>query len=358
MKISGTRYILEGNERKNVVFIIVESLNSWVIGKKYTPDSISFTPVLDSLISDSATVSALKVMPQIGIGQSSDGQLMYNTGLLPLRNDVVASTYGGNRFIGLSEVLDKSNSFEVIHEAPKMWNHEVTTKSYGYNHLYAKNDVDQFVKEQYEHKRSGKDGIIFNLALDLIEKSQKPFFCEITTISMHTPFVDDGATYDARIDSIKNIGDKHRAYLKVSNYFDKELGEFINKLREMGLYDNTLIFIASDHDIPLDDGNVPNSRSDIAFLALNTGIGFKADHKVGQIDIYPTILDLCGVNETPHGWRGLGRSILDDNLRSAVSPDGVVHGVGDSTLVERQKKAWDINELIIKSNYFKHCEQQ
>lgn len=323
------------NRNKNVIFIIVESLNSWVIGKKYGPQSISYTPTLDSLINNPSTIYNLNIKSQVKNGMSSDGQLMYNTGLLPLRNDVVVGAFGNNRFPSLAEQLDKPVSFEVIYETPRLWNHDVTTKSYHYDSLYSQRDIMGYADE---NGWEGKDGLLFRFAFDKIKETTVPFFCEVTTLSMHAPFKDERATYAASIDSLKDINETHRSYLRCVNYFDTQLGIFLNKLKTTNIYDNSLIIIASDHDLTFHDKGIPEGKSEIAFIALNTGLKKGKLRNAEQIDVYPTILDLCSVRNPKFGWRGMGRSMLSDATSPSTTHD------------------WDISEKIIKSNYFKHIE--
>lgn len=338
------------NSGKNVILIIVESLNSWVIGKKYGTDNVSFTPVLDSIIAGDNCISALKVKSQICLGQSSDGQLIYNTGLLPLRNDVVAYNYAENKFVGLPAVLKRNGNSEVIYESSRAWNHHITSKSFGYEQLFAQSDLQEFAKEK---GWNGKDGMLFDFAVKEIKQFSQPFFCEITTLSMHAPYTDCFAKYDERIDALQDLNDEHRNYLKMVSYFDRELGRFINNLKSLNLFDNTILIIASDHHTNIEDKGIPNDKN-IAFIGYNAGISRNIDNVVGQIDIYPTILDLAGITETSYNWRGLGCSMLGDVLKSAVTHDGVVHGEITSDKVNNQKEAWDISELILRTNYFKY----
>jgi len=73
---------------KNIIFIVAESLNADAVGTRINDRQV--TPVLDSLIAADGTISCLHVVPQVHDGISSDGQLLYNTGLLPLRSGAAA----------------------------------------------------------------------------------------------------------------------------------------------------------------------------------------------------------------------------------------------------------------------------
>ncbi len=62
------------NPRKNLVFIICESLESWPIGLNFQGKEI--TLLLHSLLTDSSTIYVLDVVEQISVGNSIDVQLI------------------------------------------------------------------------------------------------------------------------------------------------------------------------------------------------------------------------------------------------------------------------------------------
>lgn len=336
--------------KKNVILIIVESLNGWAVNQCVGKDSVDVTPTLSHLIQSDSAFHSLTVRPQHSFGTSSDGQLIINTGLLPLRHDVTAINHADSKYIGLPALLDKQFSFEVISESPAIWNHSRTSKAYGYDKLYAKDSLDSFAGK---HPDQGIDGLLFNYALNVIARTQQSFFCEITTLSMHIPFTNDKkAKCDPRIDQLTGISNEYRNYLRMLNYFDHELGLFLERLKAIGRYDDTAIFIASDHDIHILGSE--HIESPVCFFAINTGVKGEIKAPVGQIDIFPTILDLAGVPSASGSWRGLGTSMLNPMLSSSVTPDGTVHGNADQSVIERQRKAWDISEKMIIGDYFSH----
>ena len=74
---------------------------------------------------------------------------------------------------------------------------------------------------------------------------------------------------------------------------------------------------------------------------------------IGQVDVFPTLLDVMGANA--YLWKGLGHSILRYDVRSAIQPRNM-SVLGDSTsLTPQQRQAWDISRLIIldRFNLFK-----
>lgn len=81
------------------------------------------------------------------------------------------------------------------------------------------------------------------------------------------------------------------------------------------------------------------------------------DKVMGQIDMYPTLLNLLQLDD--YYWSGLGQSILDPQKKGfAISPQLEVEGT-DATPedIEFAKKAYDISDLMIRFDYLgKHSK--
>ena len=324
------------NRNKNLIFIIVESLNSQTIGLKHKGHSV--TPVLDSLINSEGTISCLNVIPQVSTGFSADGQFIYNTGLLPLKNTVVAVTFNENRVIGLARAIGVKTAEEFICEDRRAWYHSQTNRQYGYNALH-----DQLGKEP------NYDASLFEASAEEIGRMalSQPFLAEITTLTSHFPY--QQAQSDTIAPWLNDYGSTpiERHYVKAINMFDTALGHFIRKQLPRDILDNSVIAIASDHHIG-NDGENCYDITPIAFIATNTGRTELVDRTVGQIDIYPTLLQIMGRHTLPCHW--LGESILDPANKSAVDIAGRCHGASDRTADSLKAEAWRISELIIKSD--------
>ncbi len=339
-----------GNKSKNLILIIVESLNSNIIEREVNGQEL--TPVLNSLIKSDYVLSCTKVVSQIKDGCSSDGQMIYNTGLLPVKNGVAAMLFGTNAFKSLVTQIKVKSAKEIIAEQGSVWNHTVTSSSFGYDELIEK-VTDKIEAEKGQ--RHGHDASIFMYALDEMPKLPKPFLLELTTLSMHSPYKDPNATIADFLVNQPDTPIQVANYYRMANYFDTQLGLFLDHLKRSGVYDESVIVIASDHNMRL-SGDEESGKSPIVFIALNAGITKMIDYPVGQIDVFPTILDLMGVEDC--SWRGLGISMFNSENRSAVDVNGVLHGKSTPEIDQRKKDAWDISDMIIRSNYFDVTQEQ
>lgn len=319
--------LAHGNKDKNLIFIIVESLNSKAIG--HLIEGRSITPVLDSLLKAPGTITATNMIPQIKAGGSSDGQLIYNTGLLPIMSDMTALSFDKTQYPSLAKLLKKKYSAEFIVENGSIWNHRATSPAFGYERLYEMRDLQSAGLYRDE---KGCDNAVFTFTLNTLKNTPQPFFAEVTTLSMHFPF-NDGAVPEFS-KGVTGIDFEQRYYLSLK-YFDAELGRFLDKLKHQGIYDNSVIIIASDHDVEYKDNS--NGNYPICFIAINTGITKHITSRIWQADVFPTILDIMGV-DTKGGYRGLGRSLLSDSIP------------------ERDDAYWapirTVSDRIIRSDYF------
>lgn len=305
------------NRNKNLIFIVVESLNSWD-DTPYRIGGKSIIPTLDSIIDAPGTVSCLKVKPQIKGGGSSDGQFIYNTGLLPAASGATALDYASNSYPSLPRAMGYKNSFEVIQEQPFVWNHTATSKSYGYARLYA----------DFDTEGRSMDRTVFDAATDIIARSEQPFTAFITTMSMHFPFNDPGVP---EIISADDEPDPlHRRYLNALAHFDTELGRFLCKLNALGILENSVVILASDHDqntrqTELD--NPENNRQNIVFIAAGTSKTLHIDRPAVQSDVFATTLEIMGRGNNP--WQGVGQSMIHhktpvDEHRIETASDSII----------------------------------
>lgn len=335
------------NRSKNIVFIIVESLNAEVIGKKVNGNEI--VPTLNRLIDDSTTFSAAKVIPQIKLGSSGDGQMLSLTGLFPMDNVIVPNseaTY--NTFPSLAKSLGRVEKRLILPDYGQIWSEKKMLKSFGFDSVSTLQDYEDLMW------RYGVDGALFRYALSEIANLRKPFTLGLITCSMHLPFTEGAAEKYRNLFDTPEIEANPRNYYAVTHYFDAELARFIDGLKEQGIWDNTILVIVSDHDQSIgigDQKNVKEHNNPIVFIVANSGHGGTVDHVVGQVDVFPTVLQLCG-HDPSITYTGVGRSMLDGHAGAYDMWTKEVIGTTDSAQIASLKKSFEISDLIIRGNYF------
>ncbi len=105
---------------------------------------------------------------------------------------------------------------------------------------------------------------------------------------------------------------KHGYYAAVS-YTDAQVGKVIHKLKELGIYEETIIVLWSDHGYKLGEHNgwskFTNYNIDThAPLIIKSNQAKDNKHRVSQmvemVDLYPTLCDMMGL-ETPDNLEGI-----------------------------------------------------
>ena len=183
-------------------------------------------------------------------------------------------------------------------------------------------------------------------AVDSIAASPKPVFAHLVTLNTHQPYrAPDSPTALSRVDAPPRV-----AYaLEAFHRLDAQIGDFLDRLRRRGLLENSIVAIVSDHnDVDLNEleGREPTvDDTYCAMIVTGTVVTKSIDTPAGQVDIYPTLLDLAGCND--YSWKGLGSSLLRREPASAAYCDGTLVGADRRTL-----EAWDVSRRIIKGNYF------
>lgn len=332
-------------EHRNLVLIIVESLHTWPIGMRV--DGREVTPVLNRLVEEDSVVYAPHVLFQTSHGHSSDAHFIYNTGLLPLRDGVVAVNWADRPYPTLAAALDGYDCREVICTPGVNWNQNVTARTYGFDTLYTR----EHLTAALERHDNIDDAALTDFAASLLPQMHQPFFLEMVTMTMHTPYT-DGKLRPSWITASDTLNAEARGYLNCVNVTDSCIGAFISDLKRMGLSRQTIVAIVSDHtQVYL---NRVEGRSDYEFVPDDWGLPLiiagcdttlRYDDVIGQIDVFPTLLDVMGANSYP--WKGLGYSILRYPVKGAVQPRNMTV-IGDSTeLTPHQLKAWDISRWMV-----------
>lgn len=326
------------NGSKNLIFIIVESLNSAAVNTVI--EGAAITPHLSALLRSDSVVYFRRMRPQVRDGRSSDGQLIYNTGLLPLVSEPTVARYAHADYPSLAKAL-RRYSFEVIGEERSVWNHNITSVSYGFDTNYDNSDHG-------ERDFAKVDSTLFEFAIQKMSDVLGPVYCEIATIAMHDPY-DSPCGATTEISRFKSMGEAERNYLERVRRFDRQLSHFLDRLKAEGLYDESVIVIASDHDARGVD--VAKMGSDIVFIVLNAGLDIRSDAVIGQIDVFPTLLQIMG--RTDYRWPGAGRGLVGRASDNAAKDGyGNLYGSPSDSLAAQLGYEWEMSRLLIKSRYF------
>lgn len=316
----------------SIIIILVESLESWVLHTNM--DGVEITPFLNRLTCQNNVLYCNKIKSQALAGNSGDGQMIINTGLLPTTNGVACMDYDSNIYPNIAGLYSES---ATINPWPHIWNQTTMCKRYGYCNLVEPKNTDD----------NWQDADVLTAGREMISRTHSSFCLMNITISSHTPF--------DRIQNNFPISSKTpellRKYMSCINYTDKCIEEFFASLNDSILY-NTTIVITGDHTIfkpaMLNDYkeyaishklSIANEESYCPLIICSPYIdgNFRVDDICYQMDIFPTMLHLIDCGD--YYWHGLGVNILDENARQ------------NRGLIEQE--AYRISDLMIRNDYFR-----
>ena len=123
---------------KNVLFLVLESFLS--ASSDLIIDGKEITPFLNSLKQDPTVYYNGHVLPNITLGESGDGQFIYMTGLLPLRNKITVGEAKTKVLPALPKILKKDFGIKyteiVLPTNIQMWQQESMNIVYGIDKTY------------------------------------------------------------------------------------------------------------------------------------------------------------------------------------------------------------------------------
>lgn len=319
----------------NLVFILVESLESWPI---HTINGMEYMPNLSALSKDRHVAFCERLVAQVAHGNSADGQMIDVTGLLPIDNGAVCRLYYQNIYPCWAQCYEHS---AIINPSPKTWRQDEMTEAYQFKDLI-----------EPESGEGWQDADITAKLIGYIDTVQQPFCALDITLSSHAPF-----NYGARRPKYVQEGmpSLMQAYLSTLHYTDSCIGAVVEHIRNSKkLAKNTIVVISGDHTIfrqPIEEFDQYAAVHDIDMQTTKTYTPLiiyspyieqyiYVSDVCYQMDIYPTILSLIGCED--YYWKGLGVNLLDSAARN--------------NRILSAEEASRLSNKIIRGNYFASIE--
>ncbi|SET54632.1 Phosphoglycerol transferase MdoB [Natronincola peptidivorans] len=306
-------------QNRNVIVIQAESIQSFVINKEIEGQMI--TPVLNQLIHNDSIYFS-QFYEQAGWGNTSDAEFVSHNGFYPSIRTFSYKAYEDNEFVTLPmQLKEKGYSTIVFHgNEASFWNRE---------NIYPSQGLDTYISQEdlQEDEIIGmgiSDGSLFRQSMDFLKEQPHPFYAFYITLTSHHPFIMEEQYKDLNIEG-EYKDTLLENYLQTVHYLDKEIGNFIEKLKQEGLYDESIIIIYGDHqglDMRNEEANQllssflekPYREDEMFRVPLIVHIPNSDFHEEitttgGQIDFFPTIGNLLGIRPQPN--KTLGKDLLN-----------------------------------------------
>ncbi|WP_281975324.1 LTA synthase family protein [Halobacillus litoralis] len=371
-------------EEMNVVFIALESVQDFVIDLKV--DGREVTPFLNRIKQESFYFS--NIYEQTAQGKSSDAEFMIDTGLYPLDGGSVFVRRPKYTYHGLPELLENYQA-NIFHGNERtFWNRDEMYASLGYDHFYSERDYH--VTEENSVNYGLKDHQFFEQSISMLGKMNPPYIAKFITLTNHFPFLldeeDRSLQTEATSEPVVN------RYLSTVHYLDQAVKSFFERLKEEGLYENTMFVLYGDHygvsteyedglyellnqpDTPL--SHVKNQRVPV-LIHIPDLEGESIDEVAGQIDIRATVLHLLG-KET-EDYMSFSENLLTENhdglvvfrngdyiSESTMYTNGQCYETGEEKLLpegdcqEERKQARNelqLSDRVIKEDLLRYMDE-
>ena len=392
----------------NVIFILTDQWRASALG--YAGNDIVQTPKLDKFAKEAVNFkNAVSVLPVCTPYRASllTGRYPTKTGMfindlyLPSEELCMAEIFGeagyNTAYLGKWHLDGHGRMDNVAPERRQgweFWKGSECDQQYPKEHYYDNKDTTLRYWEGYSTYAIADEA---NRYMQQKAAEQNPFCLFVSLATPHFPHHTAPEAYMKMYPKEKlklpdNVPDemKEWAYKELQGYYahctatDKAIGEIIEKTKELGIYENSIIVFTSDHGEMMGSHGFrpfmkhqPYSESaNIPFLIsypdMEANKGKTAEAAITTPDILPSLLSLCSIDipETIEGYdvSGIIKDPSTDTERAALymnpSPFGIAYPsdeyrairtasytyvktpTGPSMLFDNKKDPTQLNNLV------------
>lgn len=357
---------------KNVIAVMLEGIDTWMIDEKYTP---TMRYMMDNGFNLTNYYS-----PTFGTGHTFNAEFAFNTGYFSPLSAVSATNFSSNIFpYSMANLFANegytANSFH--YNTAEFYNRGIMHKNFGYEKYNSLPDFGMPITVSQSDSNILKNEAVYQ---KMIEK--QPFFNFVITYSGHVPYTFDDAKLalakENHPDLIDSAMDKEKNNcLILAADTDDFFRQLLTKLEEDKLLDNTVIVVFTDHyAYGFSDQEKLQSYKNgeiiyrvPAFIYAKGIKGEKISKPAQTIDMLPTMLNLFDI-KTDVGF--IGKDIfspqnkgfayfgnaawLDDKMYYVPSdaqpdPKELEHIQMQN---KRVQESFEITEIVVTGDYFAH----
>ena len=376
-------------EGKNVIFLQLEGIDSWLINE-------NDTPTLYSMLNNSFVFNN-HYSYYNGGGSTFNSEFAVNTGFLtPISYTQNAYTFNKNTFDYTLAKLFKNKGYSVnaFHmNTSEYYSRGTNYDNWGYDEYYGLKDLGTYTDNSYELDR---ELILNETFYEKLVPQEGNFLNYIITYSNHTPFSSEkgvckkllyeDVTSNLTEEQIANnefeipILSEEECTRRQTKETDYMVSLLLQLLIDKGVIDNTVIVIFSDHYLyTLSDQTILEKYKDTSNNLINNTPFFiwskdmkktNINEVTSQLNILPTILNLFGMEYHPNYY--IGEDALNPNYDGYVFfndyswydgnvyvEGGIITNGKNMDPISLEERNYYINHIIrkndltLKYNYFK-----
>ena len=369
-------------EDKNLIVIMMESVNDMIINEEYFPN---FYNLYTNGWRFTNTYS-----PRNSCA-TGNNEMSGMTGLYSINDSCTANKYKNNTYYQAIFNLFKNKGYYTssMHNFTEgYYRRSIIHKNMGSSKYYGVQALK--IPFQVEYGKWASDEDFFKKYLEILDQNETgtKFMTWLTTVSSHQPYSVSSPYGDLYLDVFKDSGYNAttKRYLSKLKVLDNAIGILIEGLKERNLLDDTVILLFADHypyglaksninKVLGYDVSVDQLADKTPFVIYNSTVEAKEFNQYNTyMNITPTLANLFNLNYDPRLY--FGQDLLSDTYQSlVVFADGswknehVFYNAATSKVtyydeyytIDDIKKISDdvsmqikMSTLAIKNNYFKY----
>ncbi len=373
---------------KNLIVIMMESVNDIFINEKYYPNFYKMVNEGWYWENNYSPRNSCATMNNEFSGMTS---------LYSIYNTCTASKYRSNRYYeSLFNLYNNKNyvTFSAHDYTQAYYPRKTIHKNMGSGEYYGVEKLG--IKYSNEYVNWANDDDFMKAMLKIIDKKTangQPFMTWLTTVSSHQPYTSSSIQGNKYYDMTKGTGypTDVRRFMSKLKILDKGLGLLMDGLKKRGILDDTVIVLYGDHYpygistrnlnkvLDYDTSKYYNAER-VPFVIYNSKMKAKTySEYTSYLNIVPTLANLFDLNYDPRLY--LGHDLLSKDYQSrVVFADGswkneigfynarknkmtyfssVEYDKSKIAEINKEiKDKIDVSNKVIKNNYFSYLDKK
>lgn len=357
---------------KNVIYVLMESIDSWLVTKEVMPTLYK--------LQNEGLNFVNRYSPTYGGGQTINSEFATHTGLYAINSGKAIYNYSNNTFPYSLANMFKQNGYittSVHANDGDFYNRRQLHNSLGFEKTYFLKD-EKNIPQYYNYFKDTNlmNDEIFNLMI-----SDEKFLTYIITYSAHLPYNNSNDKCSDNPYNLAVSGNEELSCIRnLARETDEMLRILIEKLDKNNKLDDTVLVLVTDHyTYGFDEEYVKKIKNTgNNYLLQNTPFVIWSkdiEHKkiealVDTADILPTIFNMFGIDYNPNYYSG--EDILSSNRDNFIYFTNDIFYDGnmfyDNNYVPIENKEYvqkilskienkiSVNDKLIISDYFSKVE--
>lgn len=304
--------VLQGAAKgKNVILIQLESVQEFLVGMEL--DGKEIMPNLNRLAQGNFRFN--RIYQNVGPGNTSDAEFVVNTSFYIPPDGPASGVYADKAGIPSLPRLLGHHGYDTatFHTNDvEFWNRSAMYPALGFDRYY---DAKFFGGEDQVFF-GASDEVLYRKTSEELRKmneSGKPFYAQVISQTAHHPYTIPESKHKMELPE-RYEGTMVGDYIRAQNYADFALGQFIDELKQSGVWDDSLIVVYGDH-LGLPVFSLGSREKELMEEILGREYGYPDMIRIpliiaadgitspaefvktgGQVDFLPTIANLLGVS--------------------------------------------------------------